>query len=189
MRVNGIFKPSDHPGNADGANKEVAELFAYLAPGASNPEIDTAHSGIAVTALNPTMALKMAQLSRFLALETSWCQRADLRELALQTLNLHFKSDFSFQARLPAAKAAGISADLLAALPYWRKTSLFDEEQRLVIEYTNAVVTGDVPAELFQRVVAAFGEQGTIEFTTVVGFWSCWAMIINAAEPRFDSAA
>lgn len=186
MRVKGIFKPGDFPANADGTpNQEVADLFAYLAPGNPDPEIDTGHSGMAFAALNPTMALKLGQLSKFLALDTSWCQRADLRELALATINLHFKSDFSFQARLNAAKASGISAELLAALPYWRTTGLFTDEQRLVIEYTNAVVRGDVPAELFQRVVDAFGEKGTAEFTTVIGFWSCWAMIINAAQPSF----
>lgn len=190
MRVSGVFKPSDYPGSPDaGTQKDIADLFDYLCPGSENPEINQSHAGVAITAQNPTMALNMAKLSRFLALETSWCQRPDLRELAIQTLNLHFKSDFSFQARLPNAQAAGISSELLAALPYWRTTRLFNEEQRLVIEYTNAVVSGDVPAELFGRVVERFGEKQAIEFTTVVAFWSSWAMIINAVRPEFDSGS
>lgn len=188
MRVKGVFKPGDYPGAPDASTKkEVAELFDYLCPGSDNPQIDLNHAGIAITAQNPMLALSLAKLSRFIAVETAWCQRHDLRELAIQTLNLHFKSDFSFQARLPNARAAGVGADLLAALPYWRTTSLFNEEQRLVIEYTNAVVSGDVPAELFQRVVDEYGEKGAIEFTTLVAFWSAWAMIINAARPEFES--
>lgn len=185
MRIKGIFKPADYSG---AAKEDVAELFEYLCPGAESPEIDRSHAGLAITAHNPTLALHLARLSRFIVLETAWAQRQDLRELAFQTLNLHFKSDFSYKARLPHAHAAGIRNDLLAALPVWRTSSLFDDEQRLVIEYTNAVVSGDVPAPLFARVVDRYGEKGAVEFTTLVAFWSAWAMIINAAQPEFDSA-
>jgi alkylhydroperoxidase family enzyme len=76
--------------------------------------------------------------------------------------------------------------ELLAAIPYWRTTSLFNTEQRLVIEYTNAVVAGDVPAELFARVVAQYGEKGAVEFTTAIAWWSFWAMFLNATRPEFD---
>lgn len=189
-RVKAVHKPSDYPGSPDEATrKDLAELFGHLFPNAENPEIDNAHSGIAIAALNPKLALNLAKISRFIATEMPWCRRADLRELAIQTLNLHFKSDFSFQTRLPHAQAAGIGLDLLAALPYWRTSSLFNEEQRLVIEYTSAVVTGDVPAELFRRVAEKYGEKGAVEFTSVVGFWSFWAMLINATRPGIDSGA
>jgi len=34
-----------------------------------------------------------------------------------------------------------------------------------IIEYTLACVSGDVPEELFARVVAQYGEKGAVEFT------------------------
>ena len=189
-RVKAVHKPSDYPGNPDEATrKDLAELFGHLFPNADNPEIDNAHCGIAIAAQNPKLALNLAKISRFIATETGWCQRADLRELAIQTLNLHFKSDFSFQTRVPHARAAGIGAELLAALPYWRTTNAFNEEQRLVIEYTNAVVSGDVPSELFKKVVETYGEKGAVEFTALVGFWSFWAMFLNATRPEFKAGA
>lgn len=178
MRLKGIFKPSDYTGDP----AEIAELFDYLAPGNSAPEIDKPHTGIAILAHNPRMARQFASLSRFLVLETGWAQqRADLRELAFLTLNRHFKSDFSLAARRPHALAAGISEAMIAGFP---DPGLFDAEQRLVIDYTQAVVTGEVPGELFDRAVARFGEKGVVELTTVIGFWSAWAMIINAADPK-----
>ena len=85
---------------------------------------------------------------------------------------------------MPNAHAAGITDAHLSALREWHTSDLFSEEQRLVIEYANVVVTGAVPAELFARVVAQYGETGTVEFTTIVAFWSAWAMIINAAHPE-----
>ena len=107
----------------------------------------------------------------------------DLMELAIQAVNLHFKCEFSFETRMPYAASTGIGMERLAALPLWRTSALFDDEQRLVIEYANAVVTGDVPEELSQRAVAHFGERGTVEMTAVIGTFSLWAMLINSARP------
>ena len=55
-----------------------------------------------------------------------------------------------------------------------------------MIEYTRAVVSGDVPAALVARVVQRYGEAGAVEFTTAIGWWSFWAMFLNAARPQFD---
>lgn len=188
-RITPVYKPGDYPGPLDGKTaEELAELFGYLFPGNPAPEIDRSHAGVAIAAHNPKLALQLAMLSRFIALDMPWCQRSDLRELAIQTLNLHYKCDFAFQARLPNAKAAGVAPELLAAIPYFRTTPLFTEEQRLVIEYTNAVVTGDVPADVLARVVERYGEKGAVECTTAIAWWSFWAMFLNAARPQFDPA-
>jgi 4-carboxymuconolactone decarboxylase len=111
-----------------------------------------------------------------------WCQRRDLRELAVQTVNLHYRCAPSFRAHAPHAEANGITAEMQAQIPWWRTSELFDSEQKLVIEYAFAAVTGQVPEALFRRVVDRFGEQGAVEFTAVVGMWSFWAMMINAVD-------
>ena len=183
-RVTAVYRPGDHPDFRDGATaKELSDLFGYLFPNATAPQIDGAHDGIAIAAQNPTLALNLSKLSRFMALELTWSQRHDLRELAIQALNLHFNCDYSFNSRIRSAEAAGVSIDLQRALPNWRQSKLFNAEQKLVVEYTLAVVNGKVPDELFARVAAAFGEKGAVEFTAVVGFWAFWAMFLNATRP------
>jgi alkylhydroperoxidase family enzyme len=193
-RVKAIHKPSDYPDTADEQTKRnLSELFDYLFPQVADPKIDESHAGIAIAAQNPRLALQLAKLSGFIAGELPWCQRRDLRELAIQTVNVYFKCEYSFQARARLAEAAGIGADLQRALSFWKTSNLFDDTQRLVIEYANAVVGGDVPGELFSRVVGEFGEKGAVEFTTVVAFWSFWAMFLNAtgagAAPQGTSLA
>jgi alkylhydroperoxidase family enzyme len=186
-RVTAVYKPGDYPGTPDDQTRaDLADLFGHMFPGVQNPEIDRAHAGLAIAALSPRLALQLSRLSGVAALQLGWSQRADLREVAIQTVNLHFKSGFSAQSRFETWEAAGLRKDQLAALPYWRTTDLFDEEQRLVIEYALAVVTGDVPEALFGRVSAHFGERGAVECTAVIGIWSMWAMLLNAAQPRFD---
>jgi alkylhydroperoxidase family enzyme len=188
-RVHAVYRKDDFPGTPDAATaKDLEDLFGYLFPQVENPEIDRSHSGIAIAARNPRLALSLAKLSGLIAGELPWSKRRDLRELAIQTVNLHFKCDYSFRARKAAAAMAGIGAELQDALPQWRTSGLYNDEQRLVIAYALAVVAGDVPDELFSRVAAQFGETGAIEFTTVVAFWSFWAMFLNATGPGLTPA-
>lgn len=186
-RVTAVYKPSDYPGTPDEQTREdLAELFGHMFPGVENPEIDKPHSGVAIAALNPKLALHLSKLSGFAALQLGWSKRADLREIAIQAVNLHFRSDFSAQSRFGAWEAVGLRMEQLAALPYWRTSDLFDEEQRLVVEYALAVVSGEVPQPLFARVVERFGEKGAVECTAVIGIWSMWAMLLGATQPRLD---
>lgn len=183
-RVKTVHRPGDYPGPVDAETRQdLAELFGHLFPGVADPEIDRAHDGIAIAARNPKLALHLAKLSAFIALELPWSQRRDLRELAIQTVNLHFGCDYGFRTRMPIASTAGISAELQAALPDWKTSDLLNDEQRLVVEYGHAVADGDVPDELFSRVVGQYGEQGAVELTTVVAFWSFWALFLNATRP------
>ncbi len=186
-RVKAVFKPSDYPGTPDAATKKaLGDLFAEMFPGNPTPEIDGPHTAMAVAAQNPELARHLNKVSAHFIREVPWTQRKDLRELAIQVLNLHWKCDFSFQAHLGYAKTYGISAEQQAALPYWRTTNIFNDEQRLVIEYSFAVCEGNVSDELFARVVKAHGEKGAVEFTGVIAWWSFWAMFINATGCQFD---
>jgi len=188
-RVTAVFKPSQYPGTPSAATRrDLDELFLHLAPGSPDPQIDQRHAGLAIAAQNPKLALGLAKLSSFIAGELPWCRRKDLRELAIQAVNVHFKSEYSFSARIPNAVASGIGADLQAELHSWRTSSLFTEEQRLVVEYTNSALTGDVSDELFSRIIDTFGEKEAIECTTLVAFWAFWAIFLKATHPEAASS-
>ena len=53
---------------------------------------------------------------------------------------------------------------------------IFDAQQSLVITYSRAVASGQVFDKLFSEVIDKYGEKGAVEFTTVVAFWSFWAI-------------
>jgi alkylhydroperoxidase family enzyme len=180
-RVKPIRRPADCPADADDETREaLAALFEQLFPGNPDAEIDAGHTGLALAAHSPKFAAALSGLTRAVVLETGWAQRRDLAELAVQAVNLHFGSGFSFETRLPNAEASGIGLERIAAIPLWRSSSLFNEEQRLVLEYVEAAVTGDVPDAIFERVKDRYGEQGAVELTALVGTFSLWAMLINA---------
>ena len=184
MRVTGVFAPDDYPGEPDAETRnDVTALFATLFPGVVDPRFDANHAGMAIAALSPKLALGLAGLSRQIALDLPWCARADLRELAVQAVNLHFGAAYSFRARTAGAKAAGVSDAQLSALHDWRTSDLFDDEQTLVIEYAIATVSGVVPGPLFARVEERYGERGAVELAAVAAFFAFWAMLLNATAP------
>lgn len=194
IRVKGVSRESDYPGAADEkTRKDLKEFFEYIGsrwpdPHGKEPETAGAHSAIGAMALNPGLALILLKALQYVNDPTSWGgQRVDLRELAVQVVNLYFKCDLTFQAHLPVARKFGISLEQQAALPYWRTAAyVFNEEQLLVIEYTNAVCVGDVSDELFSRVLRRYGAKGAMECTAVAAIYSLWAMIVNATGAHFD---
>jgi alkylhydroperoxidase family enzyme len=187
-RLKLVSKPSDFPGQPDAATRQALhELFEHMFPGQANPEIPGNHAAFAMVARDPRLAMHLIKVADYIVKEMHWTsqRRAD-RELAIQALNLHYQCDFSFQAHLRPSQAAGLSLEQVATMPFWRTANVFNEQQRLVIEYTLAVVTGAVPEELFARVVAHYGDQEALEFTVGIAWWSFWAMIINATRTDFD---
>lgn len=64
----------------------------------------------------------------------------------------------------------GISDEKLLALLDWEASPLFDETERLVLEYADAITITDrdVSDELFARVRARFDEDAIVELTEVV---------------------
>lgn len=191
-RVKAIQLQSDYPGTPDEATKkDLRELFEDVGGHYPEPEglaITGAHGGIGIVAHNPRFARQLLEAVHRLVDEDSWAgQYTELRELAVQVVNLYHKCDLSFQAHLTVAQTAGISLEQQAALPYWRTAAhMYSEHQRLVIEYANAVLSGEVSDELFSRVVKQFGEKGAVECTSTVAMFSCWAMILTATGTHFD---
>lgn len=179
-RIKLVRSPGDHPSSDAATQADVAELFDTLFPGNPAPEFDQAHTAMAALAQSPKIAQAAAKMSGTIILDTAWGQRAALRELAFQTVGRHFGDELSTASRRPAALAAGLTDEQLKSLGEWQGSPLFDDEQRLVIEYTKAVVTGRVPDELFARMVARYGEQEAVECTAAIGFWSFWAMVVGA---------
>ena len=187
-RIKPMMKPGDYPADADASTKEaVKALFDHMFPGVENPEIPGKSAAFGTVANDPKLALRLVGLSDYVVREMPFTStRRDLQQLMVQTLNWRLGCDFSFQSHLDPAAAAGISLELQALIPFWETANAFTDEQRLVIEYTVAVVDSDVPTELYDRVATHFGEQDTLALTVGIAWWSFWAMIINATKTEFD---
>ena len=68
--------------------------------------------------------------------------------------------------------ALGISEEKLLALLDWESSALFDDTERLVLEYADSMtITGrDVSDELFARLRAVFDDDAIVELTEIVAW-------------------
>lgn len=181
-RITPIYSQDDYPSPTENIKTELNTLFTFLFPDKTNNKIDENHKGIAIAAHNPALALHLAQMSKFIVLEQTWCERLDLRELTIQTVNTHFSNSYSFDSRIEIAESCGISRKLQHAIAKWETSPLFNEEQRLVIQYTFSVVQSDVSSALLDKVKERFGEKGAVECTALISFFAFWAMFLNATN-------
>ncbi len=64
------------------------------------------------------------------------------------------------------------SMDKVKALDNWKESELFDEKERVVLEYTEAVTYSDqqVSDELIDRLKKFFDEDGVVELTGLIAF-------------------
>lgn len=182
MRVQAVFRRADFQPSSGASEADADRFFAAVAPGADGL-IARDHAGMAIAGINPNLALQLGATSRLMALDLEFAKRADLRELAIQIAHLRCGSGFGFESRLAACRAAGLDNDQIATLALWRTSALFSEDQRLVMEYADAAFDRAIGDDLLARFVAAFGEKGAIECAAIVGFWTCWAIIIDVARP------
>jgi alkylhydroperoxidase family enzyme len=81
-----------------------------------------------------------------------------------------------------AINTAGVTEEQLRALPNFRDSDAFDEDEKLVLEYAEGIsrTPVDVPDELFERLHARFDEGQIVELT--------WAAAIETLRARFNWA-
>ena len=81
-----------------------------------------------------------------------------------------------------ARNESGVTEEQLRALPSFRESDQFDEDEKLVLEYAEAITRTpvDVPDELFERMRGRFDEPQIVELT--------WAAAIENLRARFNWA-
>lgn len=81
-----------------------------------------------------------------------------------------------------ATNTSGVTEEQLRELPNFRTSDAFDDDERLVLEYAEAITRTpvDVPDELFERMRERFDEAQIVELT--------WAAAIENMRARFNWA-
>jgi 4-carboxymuconolactone decarboxylase len=97
-----------------------------------------------------------------------------------------FNQQYEWTAHELGARRAGVAQEVIDVIKYDRPTAGLPEKEATAIEFGRAMLRGDrqVPPELFARMVALFGERGTIEITMVMGDYAMTAMLLNAVNQQ-----
>jgi len=106
---------------------------------------------------------------------------ADLRELIILRVAVLNGAGFEFDAHVPHAERAGVVAAKIAAVRESSLSAVFEPDERLVLELTDAM-TRDivVPDALMERVSARFDAKGVVELVATVAAYNMVSRLLVA---------
>jgi alkylhydroperoxidase family enzyme len=110
------------------------------------------------------------------------------RELGQTRAGWLVGSQFVFSQHCKACRAYGFSEEKIEAIKAWSTSDLFDDTERLLLAYTDALVEGmgRVPDGLFAQLREAFTDEQILEFTYITLMYSMHAVISVALRLEFD---
>lgn len=103
------------------------------------------------------------------------------RELVILTAAMVHRCEFEWSSHLPIAIEAGVSAGAIERL----RTGAGEvhAEESLLIDFVSELCdTGSVSQETFERIHAAFGDPGTVELATIVGYYTLLAFVMGTVD-------
>ena len=111
-----------------------------------------------------------------------------LRELGQTRAGWLRGSQFVYSQHCKSCRTVGLSDDLIAAIPTWSTSPLFDDRQRVVLAYADALVAGDgrVPDPLFEELRSHLSDVEILELTYITCLYEMHAIMSRALRLEFD---
>jgi len=152
----------------------VAEIFANVRARRSEPL--NMHRAMA-NAPEPFRA----QIEYAIALRSKTSVARAHRELAILRVAHVAKGDYVRTQHVPMALANGLSAEQIEAVANWRQSAVFDDVQRAVLGYTDAMMSREgVDDDTFAALARHFSPREIVELTMTVSFYNGTVMNTRA---------
>ena len=145
-------------------------VFADLMARGSRVAYGRELSSSRVYAHHPRLSLDFMRFNR--AAERGKRVPKALSELAVLKAATMVGCEFCIDISSEYVRRAGLTDEQLLALHEARESGLFDADQLLVIELAEGMTAtpGEVSDELMERVVARFGDKGTLELVHLIAW-------------------
>ncbi len=113
------------------------------------------------------------------------------REIAVIRVAILNNVEYVQRAHGPAyALKEGLTPEQVHALADWRPSLLFNERQRALLAYVDAMTRQvDVPEAVFQEVKKHFSERQTVELTMLIGAYNMLTRFLQALEVDAEPSA
>jgi 4-carboxymuconolactone decarboxylase len=106
-----------------------------------------------------------------------------LTEFAILITARHWTQQYEWNAHQPAALKAGVKPEIVAAIAEGRRPDrMADDEAILYDLLTELQRNHGVSDPTYARALAKFGEPGIVEATSLAGYYSMLAMVMNTAR-------
>lgn len=111
-----------------------------------------------------------------------------LRELGQTRAGWLRQSQFVFSQHCKSCRNVGMDDEKIADIPTWSTSPHFDDRERAVLAYTDALVGGDgrVPDRLFEQLQEHLDDEEILELTYITAMYEMHAIICRALRLEFD---
>jgi 4-carboxymuconolactone decarboxylase len=135
----------------------------------------------------PQLLDRIAKTGEYLRFESVLDGR--IRELATCAVARHTSNQFEWVMHAPLAVKAGVTAETIAALAQGARPKHLSFEEEAALDFVRELMTTHgVSDQTYKQVLTHFGEQGVVELSTLVGYFTmvCWVM--NVARTPANAA-
>ena len=137
---------------------------------------------------SPEAAGRIAALGHFLRFDSAL--PADLREVAILTAARESDCAFEWAAHNRLGRQAGVRDEVNEAIANRAPTASLTADEALVVTYGRALLREHrVPQDVFDAARARFGDQGVVDLTALLGYYSLIACALNAFEVEAPEGA
>jgi len=137
---------------------------------------------------SPAVLNAATNLGHYLRFESALA--LDLSELAIIITARRWSQNYEWGAHRKIAESAGLPSAVAEAVREGRRPEGLNGEQQIVYDFCTEVHgNGQVSDTTFGKAKAAFGGQGVIDLTTICGYYSLLAMVMNVARTPLPEGA
>lgn len=129
----------------------------------------------------PELADRAQRLGQYCRYET--CLGPRLSELAIMITAAVWRSAFEWHAHAPHARDAGVDPAVLEAIRTGREPDFAEEDEAALYAFVRAVhLERRVADDVFERARAALGDEGVVDLTGLLGYYTLISMTLNSFE-------
>ena len=137
---------------------------------------------------SPKLADLTQQLGKFLRYETSLSPIVS--ELVILVIAKHWKSDYEWHFHSQDALRYGLDPKIISAIKAGNKPKFKHKDQMVSYVYSNELlINRQVDDKTYNLAFDIFGENGIMELTSLIGFYSMLAMTLNEHKVPLPSDA
>lgn len=127
---------------------------------------------------SPELADRWQKLGEYVRYRTVFPEK--LSELAILTTARRWNSNVEWTIHRRIAEGAGLDSAIIDALRDGRVPDFGEEEMSEIYAFTREMqMSGTVSDDVYLPVKARWGEQGVVELTAIVGYYTMVAMMLN----------
>jgi 4-carboxymuconolactone decarboxylase len=130
---------------------------------------------------SPQLLDRVAKMGEYLRFESLLDAR--IRELATCAVARRVTNQFEWLMHAPLAVKAGVAQATIDALRAGARPRQLPADEQAALDFTfELLATHGVSDPTYADALAAFGEQGVVELTTLVGYFAMVSWVMNVAR-------